>query len=885
MIGESHRGAGIEPGGKQNYRDLLRGLLWCEVFVGLGLHSFWVLSKSSPLTVDNAQSIWLAAVPFAIMGVLGAGAFNPRVQAALIRLERLFHGMTCLLFTALLWTVALDDPFTQSLPLASTLYLWSAALGFLLSANLAAHLRRRAASGKGLPPAFVWAGAALGFFAWSATPCAAWTPYFWIAAIVLHALMMLNARSETAPGQTTVRTTPSFLIWFRIVTETLFALSILLFSLLALAPRLAAMGTLEEKYSLYASTFSAPAFLAGLALFVIVLCLRLKPAAHIIVVAAALWGMENHAWIPALVLGYAFPLLFLVTRNQCGFCYALTGLSMSFIWLLGLAGFAFSGMMIHFGFGLDVLQRLMSDARTGMLVSLGLWMVASAWKRYGRTAIAESPVFRIRTVTPGKPLLAGLFALTLLLAVVPGGYWLVSTSWLPPAPAGFGPVNVDTPMGVCHAGYSESDEEYRQLDALGVQAIRADFHWSCFQPEPATWNFGCKDGYVDAAVRHGKQVIGLLDFDNNAVEQDPVGKARDLYIAPGDIPLFAEYARQLATHYQGRVYAWEIWNEPDIDRFWTGTPEEFYALARQAAEALRAADPDARIIGPATTGPLGAWMPPQIDGLHASGALKQASHPGCHLYVTDPRHYLPEFKKIVCAARRFGHPGSPWITEVGAPDGGYYPWSTESGRLAEHVIKACAAATSLGMEKVVWYCLNDADAGSQATTPIDAERFFGLLGPDGEWKPSAYAYRLFSRHCSHSATRPDLVYVSGEALARNLRTVLYRRDNGECAMVIWYESNLRPWATARVKITPSGSEGPVTVHEIGSEYAHILLNDYIEASETPVFLTFNAPDEQERIDVRVESAATDDLVLAGLAALALYAWSSMLRRRRRKDEA
>lgn len=884
MNAETGRVSAAAPPGKDRYRHLLHGLVWSEVFVALGLHCFWTLSKSFPLTVDNAQSVWLMTTPFTVMLLLGAGAFVARIQAALIRLERLFHGMTCLLFTVLLWTVMLDNPFTQFLPLAATLYLWSTALSFMLAANLAAHLRRRAVSGKGLPPVFIGGGAALGFFGWAATLCASWTPCFWVASIVLHALLILAGRSETVSGRTVVRTTPSFVVWLRIVTETVFAVAILLFALLALTPHLVGMGTLEGKYAWFVATFASAAFFVGVGLFLSAVRLRVKPAAHVVLVAVVLWGAQSHAWVPALALGYAFPLLFIVTRRQCGFCYALTAISLSFAWLLGLSGFAFSGMIIHFNFGLDVLRELMSGARTGAVIALALWLAASAWKRYGRTRITDEFACSAREIILGTRLPAAVFIVMLMLVFVPGGCWLISMTGLLPVREAFGPVTVDTPMGVCHAGYSESEEEYRQLDALGVQAIRADFHWSCFQPEPATWNFGCKDSFVDAAVKHGTQVIALLGFDNNAVEQDPVGKARDLYIAPGDIPLFLEYARQLVTHYRGRVYAWEIWNEPDIDRFWTGRPEEFYALARRTAEAVRAADPEARIVGTAMTGPLGAWTPAQIDGLHASGALKQADHPACHLYVSDPRHYLPEFKKIVGAARRFGHPGLPWVTEAGAPDGGYYPWSTEGGRLAEYVIKAYASATALGMGKVVWYCLNDADAGSQVRTPIDAERFFGLLGPGGVWKPSAYAYRLFSSHCSHSTTRPNLVTVRGESLANNLRSVLYRRDTGECAMILWYESCLRPWAAARVRIHASGIDGPVTVHDIGSEYSSTLLNDYIRVSERPVFLTFKSPDEAEKIEVHITSAATDDLVAAGLTVLVLYAWLAMLGCRRFRTE-
>jgi hypothetical protein len=48
-------------------QHVLGGLAWCETFVGVGLHCFWVLSKSSPLGVDNAWGALLALMPFVVM--------------------------------------------------------------------------------------------------------------------------------------------------------------------------------------------------------------------------------------------------------------------------------------------------------------------------------------------------------------------------------------------------------------------------------------------------------------------------------------------------------------------------------------------------------------------------------------------------------------------------------------------------------------------------------------------------------------------------------------------------------------------------------------------------------------------------------------------------
>jgi xylan 1,4-beta-xylosidase len=52
-------------------------------------------------------------------------------------------------------------------------------------------------------------------------------------------------------------------------------------------------------------------------------------------------------------------------------------------------------------------------------------------------------------------------------------------------------------------------------------------------------------------------------------------------------------------------WEWEVWNEPNIG-YWHGTPEEYDKLYDYTVDAVRRALPDAKVGGPASTGPAGA---------------------------------------------------------------------------------------------------------------------------------------------------------------------------------------------------------------------------------------------------------------------------------------
>ena len=78
---------------------------------------------------------------------------------------------------------------------------------------------------------------------------------------------------------------------------------------------------------------------------------------------------------------------------------------------------------------------------------------------------------------------------------------------------------------------------------------------------------------------------------------------------PNDYAKWQAMIRQVVAHMVQRygratVAKWyfEVWNEPDIS-YWHGTPQQYFELYDRTVAGVRAALPEARVGGPATTGP------------------------------------------------------------------------------------------------------------------------------------------------------------------------------------------------------------------------------------------------------------------------------------------
>jgi len=140
------------------------------------------------------------------------------------------------------------------------------------------------------------------------------------------------------------------------------------------------------------------------------------------------------------------------------------------------------------------------------------------------------------------------------------------------------------------------------------------------------YDFAIADQVYDAVVHAGHRPLVELAFTPRALVPDGA-EQRFAYepsptqwspyeaglwaMPPRDYGKFGGLVRALVEHCVGRYGAphvrgwlWELWNEPDI-YYWRGTPEQFHALYDVTAAAVKAALPDARVGGPATTGDLG----------------------------------------------------------------------------------------------------------------------------------------------------------------------------------------------------------------------------------------------------------------------------------------
>ena len=216
---------------------------------------------------------------------------------------------------------------------------------------------------------------------------------------------------------------------------------------------------------------------------------------------------------------------------------------------------------------------------------------------------------------------------------------------------------------------AESSSVWPPFDDWSWRLWDAHVAWKDLEPRRGVFDFSRLDSLCDRALAKHVRVLLTLGLTPAWASARPLEKSNydpGNQAPPADIDDWRRYVDTVAKRYRGRIEAYEIWNEPNLRGFFSGSPRELVALARVAYGSIRAADPRAIIVTPSATGVPGGsrWLKQYI----AVGGDAYADVVGFHFYVTprDPEAMLPAIDSVraILNGTRLQH-APVWNTESG----------------------------------------------------------------------------------------------------------------------------------------------------------------------------------------------------------------------------
>ena len=134
--------------------------------------------------------------------------------------------------------------------------------------------------------------------------------------------------------------------------------------------------------------------------------------------------------------------------------------------------------------------------------------------------------------------------------------------------------------------------------AAGLGWVRIDLNWIQCEPGQGTYDFALLDGVVDAAKARGLSVLAVVGYGPAwASTGDALGDGPD-----NDVPIdgaYPAFVTAVVQHFQDRVSHYELWNEPNLDTFFEGTPDDYVArVLVPGAQAVHSACPGCKVVAP-----------------------------------------------------------------------------------------------------------------------------------------------------------------------------------------------------------------------------------------------------------------------------------------------
>jgi xylan 1,4-beta-xylosidase len=204
-----------------------------------------------------------------------------------------------------------------------------------------------------------------------------------------------------------------------------------------------------------------------------------------------------------------------------------------------------------------------------------------------------------------------------------------------------------------------------------------------------------------------------------------------------------------------RQWYFEVWNEPNLDVFWTGGKEGYFQLYATTARAFKQVDPHLRVGGPATAGM--AWIPELLayckdhsvpidfvssHSYAASEGFLDASGKGGTTLVTSPEALVADFARARHDIQHTAFPNLPlFITEWGPS---YSPRDSihDSYVCAPFILEKLRQSEKIVDGMSYWAFSDQFEEPGPPKDPFHGG--FGLMNVDGLRKPAFFAYQFLA---------------------------------------------------------------------------------------------------------------------------------------------
>jgi hypothetical protein len=367
----------------------------------------------------------------------------------------------------------------------------------------------------------------------------------------------------------------------------------------------------------------------------------------------------------------------------------------------------------------------------------------------------------------------------------------------------------NVPIGLCEDYPEETTTmeiiraDMELLKRSGIRVLRISFGWDGIEASPGNYNWLFWDDYVKTAVE--EYGVTLIPYVCYTPSWNSTGDTTNFWNhTPKDYDAFGRFMYALVDRYKPWIKTWELWNEPDIDAYWSGTAGDLAKLTKIGARAVRNADPEAKVV----LAGLAHRTEFTRELFSDHGISPFVDVVNCHSYYEtwsgEPLETITEYVATLAEIiQKYGNGQDLWMAEVGystfrKPDG-FVSDSYHGTYDYEHTPRYQAVALwrtltlLLATEKVsaiAWYEIKDLPPQENVIGDVN-NRNLGVADVQHRPKPAEQALKFFNsffrgRYRSLDAETSVRREAASESVVHT-----FQWEDGSAAVVGWLKTHIK----------------------------------------------------------------------------------------------
>lgn len=402
-----------------------------------------------------------------------------------------------------------------------------------------------------------------------------------------------------------------------------------------------------------------------------------------------------------------------------------------------------------------------------------------------------------------------------------------------------------------HFGFTPAFLDFQAAREAGARWDRPPFDlfgWFVIEPRKGVFKWMMPDSYIKEAQSYGLHILAniqpFVDWDQKLCHQDlpkapglvePMGpRPPETKGKPCDMEAYASFVRALVERYDGDgvddmpglkypIKYWEVANEPEMQEpplvFFQGSPEDYLELLKVTYQAIKEADPEAKVVQGGMAG-MDDFMVEFWEPILASGGGEYFDIANIHSIDHGEHLNLPEFKAFLA---KHGLEKPIWVTEV--EFGLHTAKENSPEELARVLARSYVYALANGAEKLFYVQLKmPKHLPPKKEGGPDFIEAAALITADGHKQPIYFAHQTVARKLGRFQSVEKLKEkVKGTRILKGQYKFIVE---GRPVYVLWGSGPLPEEIKGRVKVTDF----------LGRE--EIKDASQVTLSESPVYVEF-----------------------------------------------